>query len=63
MNDMTPEYCSLMIHSRMCELMLHARDAAMQQDGDKMMLWLKQAREQYQKYIVELTTICERLPR
>ena len=63
MNDMTPEHCSLMIHSRMCQLMLLARDAAMKQDGDTMMLWLKQAREQYQQYIVQLTTMCERLPR
>lgn len=63
MNDMTPEVRSLMLFGDVSQRMLLARDAAMVQDGRSMMLWLQQARERYEQYLRELTTICERLPR
>lgn len=63
MNDMTPEVRSLMLFGDVSQRMLAARDAAMVQDGRSMMLWLQQARERYEQYLRELTTICERLPR
>jgi len=59
---MTPEFASLDYHGRTSTFMLLARDAAMKQDGKAMQNWLAQARMQYEKFLIELVTICERLP-
>ena len=63
MNDMTPEFKSLMLHGDVSQRMLLARDAAMAGDGNRMMNWLDQARQQYQEFIAELVKMCEALPR
>ena len=63
MNDMTPEFKSLMLHADVSQRMLLARDAAMAGDGKRMMNWLDQARQQYQEFIAELVKMCEALPR
>ena len=63
MNDMTPEFKSLMLHGDVSHRMLLARDAAMAGDGKRMMNWLDQARQQYQEFIAELVKMCEALPR